>query len=83
MDYVESETDEQHKCVVCRESCASRHVREICVDCLFDVRAERQEAYEIFSRFRDLLDRSHGIRPTIVLLMAVTWLAVTLMESLL
>ena len=83
MDYRESETDEQSTCVVCGDSCASRDVRDICVDCLFDVRAERQEAYQIFSRFRDLLGRSHGIRPTIVLLMALTWLAVTLMESLL
>ena len=83
MDYSDREADEERICMFCRESCVPTYVRNVCVDCLCDLEKQKQEAYQTFSRFRDLLDRSHGIRPTIVLLMAVTWLAVTLMESLL
>ena len=83
MDYSEEETDEGRRCPRCWELYDPQNLREICVDCLGRLESDSRDAQTAWSRVGHLLGRSYGIRPTLVLLMAVTWLAVTLMESLL
>ena len=82
MDHDVAYDDGKVTCAWCRRVLDAERVKPICGDCVFDFDQAEMEADRLWSRVRDQLDRSHGIRPSVVLLMAVAWMAVTLMESL-
>ena len=82
MDHDVAYDDGKVTCAWCRRIYDAEHVKPICGDCVFEFDRAEVEADRLWSRVCDHLDRSNGIRPGVVLLMAVAWMAVTLMESL-
>ena len=82
MDHDVAYDDGKNACWWCRKVYDVEGVKLICGDCVVDFNRADREADLLWSRVCDQLDRSNGIRPGVFLLMAVAWMAVTLMESL-
>lgn len=82
MDHDVAYNDGKNACWWCRRVYDAKGVKLICGDCVMEFGRAEEEADRLWSRVCDHLDRSNGIRPSVVLLMAVAWIAVTLMESL-
>jgi len=81
MDYEDAEHEENVKCAWCRDVVERRQAPSVCRYCMSDIRRDMDDARVMWRRLHDVLERSNGLSPNVVLLMAIAWLAVMLMES--
>ena len=69
------------ECPICDNWVERQYARLICSTCMSEIERDMEPPRTIWGKFCNALGCSYGFRTSVVLLMAIAWLAVMLMES--
>ena len=81
MDYEDAKHDDDVVCAICRDVVELQLTWFLCGMCKSEIEQDMEPPRTIWGKFCNALGCSYGFRTSVVLLMAIAWLAVMLMES--